>query len=783
MSQRIPLPRLPSTKSPPLAAIMSLFIPGLGQIYLGSAIAGIAIFITTALLAFLVNWALDTFNIGKVEFGGLTTSWLWLLIAGLWLWNVRDVYLRASGRRASSVPGFAFAVLLIYVIAWQVTDVNLVRLVTRFNDVKIIFNALIHPDFFTRDTVQQAGSTTLSIPCSNPPLAKPPGDAGYPVQLDRICATVEDTVTFRGQGFIPGTTGKVYWLEYGGTNEVQVRQENEPVQMTADANGAFSVQFKVPSFAGREGLDPAAPTTQAVEARFVQEVGPYKPSENFGELIGKIDNRPAPGWMVNLGLVAPEATIPMPIPGKIFETIALGLMATLASIVVAAPLSFFAAHNIMARVRGGSIIYYIARALFNITRSIDTLIWALIFVGWVGLGAFTGLLALSLHSIAALAKLYSEEVEHIDPGPVEATTATGANLFQNIRFAVLPQIVPPFLAFSLLRWDINMRSATVVGLVSAAGIGFYIIEAIRKGGYEQYAAALWLVAIVVMIVDYVSSYWREQILRGDSRVSAEPPKPFYRTRRGILYLILFVLVFVASWNLSQIDLSKLLSPGANFGKLVADFITIDTTSDVWQAILKALLVTVFQALLATTLGGLIAVPFSFFAARNIVGRSRATVWIYYIARLILNFLRSIEALLYVAIFVFWVGIGSFAGMLALSITTFGLIGKLFSEAIENIEEGPVEAITATGANRLQSIVYAVAPQIIPPFVSYAIYQWDINIRIATIIGFAGGGGIGLLFSNYTGQLQYHKAGAVILSIVVVVTLMDFASAKIRERLV
>ena len=110
-------------------------------------------------------------------------------------------------------------------------------------------------------------------------------------------------------------------------------------------------------------------------------------------------------------------------------------------------------------------------------------------------------------------------------------------------------------------------------------------------------------------------------------------------------------------------------------------------------------------------------------------------WIYYATRFLFNFLRSIEALLYVTIFVFWVGIGNFAGMLALAVTTFGLIGKLFSEAIENIDEGTMEATTATGANRLQVIIYSVLPQIVPPFISYSIYQWDINVRIATIVGF------------------------------------------------
>ena len=146
-------------------------------------------------------------------------------------------------------------------------------------------------------------------------------------------------------------------------------------------------------------------------------------------------------------------------------------------------------------------------------------------------------------------------------------------------------------------------------------------------------------------------------------------------------------------------------------------------------------------------------------------------------------MRSIEALLYVAIFVFWVGIGPFAGMLALAVTTFALIGKLFSESIENIDPGPIEAVTAAGANTLQMINYAILPQIVPAFVSYLIYQWDINIRMATIIGFAGGGGIGLTLSTYFGSLQYHKAGTVVAFIVIAVALMDFTSAKIREQLV
>ena len=135
---------------------------------------------------------------------------------------------------------------------------------------------------------------------------------------------------------------------------------------------------------------------------------------------------------------------------------------------------------------------------------------------WVGLGSFAAVISLTIHSVAALGKLLSEEIEHIDPGPIEAVTSTGANLVQTIRYAVIPQVVPPFLGYTLLRWDINMRSATIVGMVAGGGIGFFVIETLRKGAYDQYAAALWAIAVVVIIVDYLSARWRERIAIGTS---------------------------------------------------------------------------------------------------------------------------------------------------------------------------------------------------------------------------------------------------------------------------
>ena len=155
--------------------------------------------------------------------------------------------------------------------------------------------------------------------------------------------------------------------------------------------------------------------------------------------------------------------------------------------------------------------------------------------------------------------------------------------------------------------------------------------------------------------------------------------------------------------------------------------------------------------------------------------------IYTISRTILNGLRSIEALVMAIVFVIAVGIGPFAGVLALGLHTIVSLGKLYSEQVESIMTGPVEAVTATGANRLQTIIYGVVPQIVPPYISYTMYRWDINVRMSTIIGFVGGGGIGFLLQQNINLLNYRGASAQMLAIAVVVASMDYISSVLREK--
>jgi phosphonate ABC transporter permease subunit PhnE len=157
--------------------------------------------------------------------------------------------------------------------------------------------------------------------------------------------------------------------------------------------------------------------------------------------------------------------------------------------------------------------------------------------------------------------------------------------------------------------------------------------------------------------------------------------------------------------------------------------------------------------------------------------------IYYLARTLFNALRSIEPLVMAIIFVVWVGIGPFAGALALSLHTTAALAKLYSEQVESISHGPIEAVQATGSNRLQTIAYAVVPQIVPPYISFTLYRWDINVRMSTIIGFVGGGGLGLILKQNVDLLQYRAASVQMFAIAIIVASMDYLSARLRERLV
>jgi len=279
-------------------------------------------------------------------------------------------------------------------------------------------------------------------------------------------------------------------------------------------------------------------------------------------------------------------------------------------------------------------------------------------------------------------------------------------------------------------------------------------------------------------------------------IPATKPRPWIMTYRGLFVAGLLVMTFWLGWLIATMAPSKLMDgwPYASriWGELFdvrLNYFFADVNSrGLLFSVSYYMVETIFMALFATVLGTLIAFPLSFLAARNIMGFSPLGWAVYSIMRFIFNAIRSIESLLIAVIFAVWVGFGNpFAGALALFIHTIAALGKLFSEQVESVDPGPLEAIAATGARRWQVVIYGVVPQVIPSYLAFTLYRWDINIRMATIIALVGGGGIGTLlfyWKNEVGRVSdaWGQVGGVVVAIIVIIWMMDYISGRIREKI-
>lgn len=192
----------------------------------------------------------------------------------------------------------------------------------------------------------------------------------------------------------------------------------------------------------------------------------------------------------------------------VLETIQLAIWGTLLAVLLALPLCFVAARNLTPSL----LLFHAARQVFNLARGINEIIFALIFVAAVGLGPFAGVLALTVHGAGMLGKFFAEAIEEADPGPVEALRATGARPLQVIAFAILPQALPAWIAATLYRLEVNLRAATILGMVGAGGIGFELYSSLKLFQYEDTATCVIVILVMVMSADYISSRLRARIL-------------------------------------------------------------------------------------------------------------------------------------------------------------------------------------------------------------------------------------------------------------------------------
>jgi phosphonate transport system permease protein len=237
-----------------------------------------------------------------------------------------------------------------------------------------------------------------------------------------------------------------------------------------------------------------------------------------------------------------------------------------------------------------------------------------------------------------------------------------------------------------------------------------------------------------------------------------------------------VLLLMASWRGADMRPLELIRDSSNMATYAAEFFPPNFSQ--WKFFLEEMLVTIQIALWGTALAVLTAIPMSLLASSNIV-----PWWVYQPVRRVLDSFRAINEMVFAMLFVVAVGLGPFAGVLALWIHTAGTLAKLFSEAVEAIDPHPVEGIRSTGASSLHEIVYGVIPQVIPLWISFTLYRLEANVRSASVVGMVGAGGIGVVLWEIIRGFQYAETCAVILIIIATVSAIDLVSARIRKLLI
>ncbi len=598
--------------------------------------------------------------------------------------------------KRSLIIGFTVVIaILVLAYGFQVTQVNFeeTRSETRLTQLSRIIRALAHPDILEYDVDEVFIETPVYLPCPGDIPSLPETDTSGPyIVIEPYCASAGENIVVSGGNFLPNSRGPINFIPPSGAS-LQLGG------FEVDSDGSFEEEVELPN------------RQPVVEAQIIRVIG-----------------------RTNVGMphISPVAKATW---GKIIETVFLALLATVFGTMIAIPLSFLAARNLMADVKSP-----IASVALTLT-------------GWP-IGVVLGLQAV---------KLVSQISEQVTANLV--LTAAGL-------------IISPILGYIIVRWAIPPEELKQPPTTTRIIRIFTLI----------------LAALLFILTSLLLAHL--MFVAGNALDSA-------------LGSFGFIGYFIAQTG----EILRIITPGfaalagaavvggalGNIGMLLTERIPYSSLRYI-NFIISAVAGSVILAILGAAINWLYQIndPFKILWLPMIVGALVGGVIslrygpkdlvpigsvIYLIIRTILNAVRSIEPLIYVIVFVVWVGIGPFAGALALALHTIAALAKLYSEQVESISSGPLEAVTATGANRLQTIIYAVVPQIVPPYISFTMYRWDINVRMSTIIGFAGGGGIGFLLQQNIRLLDYRAAAVQMLAIAIVVATMDYTSAMIRERFV
>jgi phosphonate transport system permease protein len=460
------------------------------------------------------------------------------------------------------------------------------------------------------------------------------------------------------------------------------------------------------------------------------------------------------------------------------QTVAMALLGTLIGTVLSLFFGLAAASNLAPK-----WLRSFSRLLIATERALPETIIILILVAGMGLGPLPGVMALGIGCIGMLGKLFGDAIEEIDTKTLDAISCTGANVFQVIRFGVLPQLTPVIIANTLFRFEINIRMSVILGAVGAGGIGYELSHAFGLLEYQRATVALICILSLVFLTEKLSAMLRKRLLDENevmkrSQLKAFKPSDKFNTQ--VLWFTAAIALMAGLFLALEINPIVIFTDFHYMLDLVFGDMLPPNVSLLWTSprIFTSIAETVAIAVFGTVLGGSIAFILAMFASHNIAPNKYVRSFV----RLFLALERVTPSLVVILIFIIALGIGPFAGTCALILSTIGTFGKLFSDSLENVEKAPVDAIYCTGANKLQAIRYGILPQAMPSIVANWFYALDVNFRVAIALGIFGGGGIGFELYMAMKVLRYQDALAIILVTLVLVSSMEKISDTIRRKI-
>lgn len=414
------------------------------------------------------------------------------------------------------------------------------------------------------------------------------------------------------------------------------------------------------------------------------------------------------------------------------------------------------------------VVRTLGRWVLAFFRSIPEIVWAYIFVRLFGLGVIPAILAIGLTVGGSIGKLYSELAESVDPRTVLAMRAMGANRMAILLFSVIPQVSRQWIAYALFRLECNIRSGTILGVVGAGGLGAEIALAIRYFQYDKLATALIAVLIFVVALEAISAWLR----RSPSRYT----------------FIAAGLSTAAALSFLDIPWADLLNPSAamlvtNSLPLQWDFIrtassqVLDTLAMAWVAtVVSAVIAFVLAPLAANelTTGSYLPDPVRANGLSSFL--LAATKWL---SRWFLQITRAMPELTLALVFVVWVGAGPLGGILAIAVHNAGVLGRLYSDVLEEVESGPPAALQAMGAGRMAVFLFGVLPQVRARLAAFTLYRFEVNVRATAMVGFVGAGGIGDALNTAISLFHMQDLALLLITMVALVTVVDTVGDRIR----